>query len=339
MTEYTVGTALKWLVTDHLGSTRVELDGAGNVAKRYDYLPFGEQLYAGVRQSGGNGQYGYEPPMSGTRQRFGSKERDNETGLDYFLARYYSNIQGRFTSVDPESAGSDPEDPQSWNSYGYARNNPVLLTDPDGRKYKVCHSGESVDYSDEDFWRIQRAGRKDGYSFTGDGDFFESGAINDSSGHTVATYQQTSIDSNAGQLVYEMRRQSNDPKLIMRAAVNVIIGAIISNSGPSGPKRSSSGSGGLTLGEMIGTLRQAAKTKGNFGMGKATRAEAQVMGEAWVGPGARVASDGKTLISADGLKVYRPPSNKPRLGKEQANFEWRTSPGGPPVGNGHLDIQ
>ncbi|MGH9849010.1 MAG: RHS repeat-associated core domain-containing protein, partial [Blastocatellia bacterium] len=36
-----------------------------------------------------------------TRQKFTSKERDNETGLDYFLARYYSSTQGRFTSPDP----------------------------------------------------------------------------------------------------------------------------------------------------------------------------------------------------------------------------------------------
>ena len=64
-----------------------------------------------------------------------------------------------------------------------------------------------------------------------------------------------------------------------------------------------------------------------------------VMGEASVGSGYKVASDGKTLISADGLKIYRPPSFKQFLGKEQANFEWRDSPGGPPVGNGHVDIR
>ncbi len=57
------------------------------------------------------------------------------------------------------------------------------------------------------------------------------------------------------------------------------------------------------------------------------------------GPGSRVASDGKTMISADGLKQFGPPSLKPQLNKEQANFEWRQSPGGPWVGNGHLDIK
>jgi RHS repeat-associated protein len=58
-----------------------------------------------------------------------SKERDNETGLDYFLARYYSPTQGRFASVDP-MAGSIG-DPQSLNGYSYVWNNPLKLTDND----------------------------------------------------------------------------------------------------------------------------------------------------------------------------------------------------------------
>jgi len=60
------------------------------------------------------------------------KERDNETGLDYFLARYYSSMQGRFTSVDPENAGAFEDEPQSWNGYAYVQNNPLGFIDPDG---------------------------------------------------------------------------------------------------------------------------------------------------------------------------------------------------------------
>ena len=51
------------------------------------------------------------------------------------LARYYGSSLGRFQSPDP-GVDVDPEDPQSWNKYVYGRNNPVLLTDPDGRKVK-----------------------------------------------------------------------------------------------------------------------------------------------------------------------------------------------------------
>jgi len=67
--------------------------------------------------------------------QFTQKERDNETGLDYFGARYFSSTQGRFTSIDPENyqAMLDLHDPQSWNAYAYVNNNPLGRIDPDGR--------------------------------------------------------------------------------------------------------------------------------------------------------------------------------------------------------------
>lgn len=63
-----------------------------------------------------------------------SKERDSETGLDYFGARYMSSAQGRFTSPDEPLADQDEGNPQSWNLYTYGRNNPLSFTDRDGRK-------------------------------------------------------------------------------------------------------------------------------------------------------------------------------------------------------------
>ena len=66
------------------------------------------------------------------RQQFTAKERDNETGLDYFLARYYSSTQGRFTSTDPLEASARLRNPQTWNRYTYVLNNPLRLVDPDG---------------------------------------------------------------------------------------------------------------------------------------------------------------------------------------------------------------
>ena len=95
-----------------------------------------------------------------------------------------------------------------------------------------------------------------------------------------------------------------------------------------------------STGKEIGILRDAAKGKGNFGLGSGTRAEADKLGKAWVGDGYKVASDGKTLVSKDGLKQYRSPSYKPRLDKTQANFEQRF-PGQQSnrwQSNGHLDI-
>ncbi len=66
-----------------------------------------------------------------------------ETGLDYFGARYYSGAQGRFTSPDVPLLDQDPADPQSWNLYAYARNNPLKYIDPTGNA--VCsYSGGTV---------------------------------------------------------------------------------------------------------------------------------------------------------------------------------------------------
>jgi RHS repeat-associated protein len=55
-----------------------------------------------------------------------------ETGLDYFGARYFSGAQGRFTSPDTPLVDQYPSDPQSWNLYGYVRNNPLRSIDPTG---------------------------------------------------------------------------------------------------------------------------------------------------------------------------------------------------------------
>lgn len=69
---------------------------------------------------------------SALSQKFTGKERDAETGLDYFGARYFSGAQGRFTSVDPSMASVTLLSPQSWNRYTYAMNNPLRYVDPNG---------------------------------------------------------------------------------------------------------------------------------------------------------------------------------------------------------------
>jgi RHS repeat-associated protein len=61
------------------------------------------------------------------------KERDGETGLDYFGARYMSAAQGRFTGPDPLARSASPPLPQTWNRYSYALNNPLKYIDPDGK--------------------------------------------------------------------------------------------------------------------------------------------------------------------------------------------------------------
>src|SRR6185295_12606261 len=130
---------LQWLVTDQLGTPRMIFDKTGSLAatKRHDYLPFGEEIFAGT--GGRTTALGYGA-ADGVRQKFTQKERDIETGLDYFLARYYSSTQGRFTSPDEFTGGPDElyyfvDDaadnptfyadllrPQSLNKYQYSFN-------------------------------------------------------------------------------------------------------------------------------------------------------------------------------------------------------------------------
>jgi RHS repeat-associated protein len=71
---------------------------------------------------------------NGIRSRGVGKERDTETGLDYFEAQHLSSVQGRFTSPDPARFSiRHIENPQKWNMYSYVINNPLARFDPDGR--------------------------------------------------------------------------------------------------------------------------------------------------------------------------------------------------------------
>ena len=129
-----VVTGVRYVAVDHLGSTRMLLDGSGAAKECLDYFPYGEPLTVGRTD-------GCWTAADDSRLRFTGKERDSETGLDYFGARYMSSAQGRFTSPDPvnhPAASKNPAaflmNPQRWNGYSYVSNNPMRMVDPDGRE-------------------------------------------------------------------------------------------------------------------------------------------------------------------------------------------------------------
>ncbi len=139
------------MVFDQTGSLTVTNQSGQYVSgvTRHDYLPFGEELGAGT--GGRTTAQGYSA-SDGIRQKFTLKERDNETGLDYFLARYHSSTQGRFTSPDAPFADQFANNPQSWNLYAYVRNNPLVMVDPTGR---------FGDYYDQNGKWLRNDGKKD----------------------------------------------------------------------------------------------------------------------------------------------------------------------------------
>jgi RHS repeat-associated protein len=98
---------------DALGSIRVVFDVTGSVVARTEYMPFGEQI-AGLAVH----------PEGFTGQKY-----DGEAGLNYLHARMLQARHGRLTTPDPIRGGRDP---QNWNVYSYALNNPLSVVDPTG---------------------------------------------------------------------------------------------------------------------------------------------------------------------------------------------------------------
>jgi RHS repeat-associated protein len=116
--------AVHYYFSDHLGSASVITDQSGYIQEQYYYYPYGGQL---VTSTGSDSN----------RYKFTGKERDTESNLDMFGARYYASTMGRFMTPDwsatPEAIPyGELSNPQSLNRYSYVKNNPTTLTDPDG---------------------------------------------------------------------------------------------------------------------------------------------------------------------------------------------------------------
>ena len=115
---------LHFYFDDPLGTRRAQADYAGNLEQLCSSLPYGD------------GETCVPTP---TEHLFTAKERDAESGNDYFGARYYASSMGRFLSPD-WSAKIEPvpysklDDPQTLNLYAYVENNPLIRIDADGHK-------------------------------------------------------------------------------------------------------------------------------------------------------------------------------------------------------------
>jgi RHS repeat-associated protein len=116
---------VEYYFSDHLKSTDIVTNATGGIVRESDYVP-----------------YGSEVTISGTdpnRYKFTGKERDLESGLDNFDARFYSSPFGRFMTPDWEAKPTSVPyanfgNPQSLNLYSYVQNNPTTVGDPDGHE-------------------------------------------------------------------------------------------------------------------------------------------------------------------------------------------------------------
>ena len=110
--------------SDHLGSSSLITDGTGALVQHIEYVPFGETF---IDERNGN----WSTPFL-----FNGKEKDEETGLHYYGARYYDSRLGVWLSVDPLG------EKKPWmTSYHYCSNNPMNRIDPDGRDDIFSSSG------------------------------------------------------------------------------------------------------------------------------------------------------------------------------------------------------
>jgi len=115
------GTTYYYYASDQINSTRVVTDNSGVVVYSAAYDPYG-----GIQKTWVST---YAPTT-----KFSGKERDVESGLDYFGARYFASFHFRFLSVDPKmNKQTALANPQAWNLYSFCHNNPITLFDPDGR--------------------------------------------------------------------------------------------------------------------------------------------------------------------------------------------------------------
>jgi RHS repeat-associated protein len=119
-------TVIRYQYDNHLGSACMELNEDAEIISYEEYYPFGTASYCAMNSS---------IEVSMKRYRFCGKERDEETGLYYYGARYYAAWICRFVSVDP-LASKYPQ----YAPYVYCADNPVKFVDPNGESIDISQT-------------------------------------------------------------------------------------------------------------------------------------------------------------------------------------------------------
>jgi RHS repeat-associated protein len=115
---------IKYNLEDHLGSSTIQLETNGATINKEEYYPFGETSFGSYVKK---------------RYKYCGKERDDESGLYYYGARYYNAWTCRFVSVDPKAGKFSHQSP-----YCYADCNPIVKNDPTGTQTE-SNAGANTD--------------------------------------------------------------------------------------------------------------------------------------------------------------------------------------------------
>lgn len=118
------GRTVRYQLDNHLDSVSLELDDQARIINYEEYHPFGTTAYQANNAA---------ITAAAKRYRYTSRERDEETGLEYHTARYYIPWLGRWCNADPIGTGA------GLNVYRYARNNAVTRSDVNGRADIAIH--------------------------------------------------------------------------------------------------------------------------------------------------------------------------------------------------------
>ncbi len=251
-----------------------------------------------------------------SRFRFAGKSgyyTDSDTGLVLCGARFYIPALGRFLTQDPIGQAG------GLNLYEYCGDNPINKLDPSGM------AGISIFGFEFSFDSVGRGLATSGAAFG-----------------TVATNTLADLAN------------LSTPMIFVRWTTGYQLhgwngGGFRSEPGFTGSTRAwdvaTYALGAVDLGDFVSAensiarmARGAGSAAGNYGLGEASWDEAMGAGRRYLRDGFTRSSDGRAWISRDGLRQFRGPTFKPKLGISQANFESRTIPKGGWTSNGHLEV-
>jgi RHS repeat-associated protein len=299
--------SLHYYFSDHLGSHAVVWNTNGTACEQdADYYPFG----------GEENDFCLTPVAQ--NYKFTGKERDSESGLDNFGARYDASSLGRFMTPDNGSA-QDSGNPQSWNLYSYVMNNPTTNVDPDGHDciHINTDSGKFEGWDSGDCDNSTEEKANSGIYVDGT---INSLQFNSSAGSLDFGYTAENGNVGAGTILGVAQPQKaapiNDPGMIPGMLGP---GDLILFSGVKTPSVVTDALGKV-LGSIFGKtveetgaavediVAKAGSSVGNQSIKASSRAAAEEAAEKWVGAGARpIMREGEQVgfVSADGTKVAR----------------------------------